>query len=63
MSFAGIFDGMRPRWAVEALERLMIAGLVREDDEGALTITTTGHDRLAEMKTAQRRKVWDMPPE
>lgn len=33
-----VFDGLRPRWAIEAADRLQIAGKVTEDESGRLHI-------------------------
>lgn len=43
------FEGFRPTWAVEALDRLLISGRVTELDGGALALTPAGRAAFASL--------------
>ena len=40
-TLADIFEGLCPRWAQDAADRLQAAGMLTEDAGGKITLTTT----------------------
>jgi len=48
------FGALPPRWAVEAAERLLAAGELTGDADGALALTSNG-------RTSAARSLWPVP--
>ena len=46
-TFAELFAGFSPRWAVDAMDRLLIRGEVWEHPDGRLALTELGRRSLA----------------